>query len=106
MIHFKTYLLCLGLALTTASCSQDDFDSTEATSEKLVDMSFIAGSSQPVTRTVLGTDGSTVTWQANDKIGIGFKGYQPRIIPSPLQPQEVMCISGEKHQMSITYHTS
>ena len=81
MIHFKTYLLCLGLALTTASCSQDDFDNTEATSEKLVDMSFIAGSSQPVTRTVLGTDGSTVTWQANDKIGIGFKGYQPKNYP-------------------------
>lgn len=73
MKHFKTYLLCLGLALTTASCSQDDFDNTEATSEKLVDMSFIAGSSQPVTRTVLGTDGSTVTWQTNDQIGIGYK---------------------------------
>ncbi len=73
MKHFKTYLLCLGLALTTASCSQDDFDSTEATSEKLVDMSFIAGSSQPVTRTVLGTDGSTVTWQTNDQIGISYK---------------------------------
>ena len=73
MKHFKTYLLCLGLALTTASCSQDDFDSTEATSEKLVDMSFIAGASQPVTRTVLGTDGSTVTWQTNDQIGIGYK---------------------------------
>ena len=72
MKHFKTYLLCLGLALTTASCSQDDFDSTEATSEKLVEMSFIAGSSQPVTRTVLGSDGATVTWQANDKIGIGY----------------------------------
>lgn len=72
MKHFKTYLLCLGLSLTTASCSQDDFDSTEATSEKLVDMSFIAGSSQPVTRTVLGSDGSTVTWQTNDQIGIGY----------------------------------
>ena len=72
MKHFKTYLLCLGLALTTASCSQDDFDSTEATSEKLVEMSFIAGSSQPVTRTVLGSDGATVTWQTNDKIGIGY----------------------------------
>ena len=81
MKHFKTYLLCLGLALTTASCSQDDFDSTEATSEKLVEMSFIAGSSQPVTRTVLGSDGSTVTWQANDKIGIGFKGNQPKNYP-------------------------
>ena len=81
MKHFKTYLLCLGLALTTASCSQDDFDSTEATSEKLVEMSFIAGSSQPVTRTELGTDGSTVTWQTNDQIGIGFKGYQPKNYP-------------------------
>ena len=81
MKHFKTYLLCLGLALTTASCSQDDFDSTGATSEKLVEMSFIAGSSQPVTRTVLGSDGSTVTWQTNDKIGIGFKGNQPKNYP-------------------------
>ncbi len=81
MKNFKTYLLCLGLALTTASCSQDDFDSTEATSEKLVEMSFIAGSSQPVTRTELGTDGSTVTWQTNDQIGIGFKGYQPKNYP-------------------------
>ena len=72
MKHFKTYLLYLGLALTTASCSQDDFDSTEATSEKLVEMSFIAGSSQPVTRTVLGSDGATVTWQTNDQIGIGY----------------------------------
>ena len=80
MKHFKTYLLCLGLALTTASCSQDDFDSTEATSEKLVEMSFIAGSSQPVTRTVLGADGATVTWQTNDKIGIGF-GDQPKNYP-------------------------
>ena len=81
MKHFKTYLLCLGLALTTVSCSQDDFDSTEATSEKLVEMSFIAGSSQPITRTVLGSDGATVTWQANDKIGIGFKGDQPKNYP-------------------------
>ena len=81
MIHFKTYLLCLGLALTTASCSQDDFDSTEATSEKLVEMSFIAGSSQPVTRTVLGSDGATVTWQTNDKIGIGFKSPTAKNYP-------------------------
>ena len=65
----------------TASCSQDDFDSTEATSEKLVEMSFIAGSSQPVTRTVLGSDGATVTWQANDKIGIGFKSPSAKNYP-------------------------
>ena len=81
MKHFKTYLLCLGLALTTASCSQDDFDSTEATSEKLVEMSFIAGSSQPVTRTILGSDGATVTWQTNDKIGIGFKSPSAKNYP-------------------------
>lgn len=81
MKHFKTYLLCLGFALTTASCSQDDFDSTEATSEKLVEMSFIAGSSQPVTRTVLGSDGATVNWQANDKIGIGFKSPSAKNYP-------------------------
>ncbi|MBF1612195.1 MAG: hypothetical protein HXO37_08590, partial [Prevotella sp.] len=81
MKHFKTYLLCLGLALTTASCSKDDFDSTEATSEKLVEMSFIAGSSQPVTRTVLGSDGATVTWQTNDKIGIGFNSPTAKNYP-------------------------
>ena len=73
MKHFKTYLLCLGLALTTASCSQDDFESNDTTSDKLIDMSFTAGTAQPVTRTVLGEDGSTVTWQTNDQIGIGYK---------------------------------
>ena len=72
MKHFKTYLLCLGLALTTASCSQDDFESNDTASDKLVDMSFKAGTAQPVTRTVLGEDGSTVTWQKNDQIGIGY----------------------------------
>ena len=72
MKHFKTYLLCLGLALTTASCSQDDFESNNTASDKLVDMSFKAGTAQPVTRTVLGEDGSTVTWQKNDQIGIGY----------------------------------
>ena len=81
MKHFKAYLLCLGLALITVSCSQDDFGNSDSDSENLVEMSFIAGSSQPVTRTVLGTDGSTVTWQTNDKIGIGFKGNQPKNYP-------------------------
>ena len=81
MKHFKAYLLCLGLALITVSCSQDDFGNSDSDSENLVEMSFIAGSSQPVTRTVLGSDGATVTWQANDKIGIGFKGYQPKNYP-------------------------
>ncbi len=81
MKHFKAYLLCLGLALITVSCSQDDFGNGDSDSEELVEMSFIAGSSQPVTRTVLGSDGATVTWQANDKIGIGFKGNQPKNYP-------------------------
>ena len=81
MKQFKAYLLCLGLALITVSCSQDDFGNGDSDSEELVEMSFIAGSSQPVTRTVLGSDGATVTWQANDKIGIGFKGYQPKNYP-------------------------
>ncbi|EGW46706.1 hypothetical protein HMPREF0666_02197 [Prevotella sp. C561] len=81
MKHFKAYLLCLGLALITVSCSQDDFGNSDSDSENLVEMSFIAGSSQPVTRTVLGSDGATVTWQANDKIGIGFKGNQPKNYP-------------------------
>lgn len=81
MKQFKAYLLCLGLALITVSCSQDDFGNSDNDSENLVEMSFIAGSSQPVTRTVLGSDGATVTWQANDKIGIGFKGNQPKNYP-------------------------
>ena len=81
MKHFKAYLLCLGLALITVSCSQDDFGNGDSDSENLIEMSFIAGSSQPITRTVLGSDGATVTWQANDKIGIGFKGYQPKNYP-------------------------
>ena len=81
MKHLRHYLLVLGLALITVSCSQDDFGNGDSDSENLVEMSFIAGSSQPITRTVLGSDGATVTWQANDKIGIGFKGYQPKNYP-------------------------
>ena len=80
MKQFKAYLLCLGLALITISCSQDDFGNGDSDSEELVEMSFIAGSSQPVTRTVLGSDGATVTWQTNDKIGIGY-GKQPKNCP-------------------------
>ena len=81
MKQFKAYLLCLGLALITISCSQDDFGNGDSDSENLVEMSFIAGSSQPVTRTVLGTDGATVTWQTNDKIGIGFKSPTAKNYP-------------------------
>ena len=81
MKHFKAYLLCLGLALITVSCSQDDFGNGDSDSENLVEMSFIAGSSQPITRIVLGSDGATVTWQANDKIGIGFKSPSAKNFP-------------------------
>ena len=81
MKHFKAYLLCLGLALITVSCSQNDFGNGDSDSENLVEMSFIAGSSQPITRTVLGSDGATVTWQANDKIGIGFKSPSAKNFP-------------------------
>ena len=82
----KTYALCMGLALSVVSCSKDDFGDGDTTDEQLVEMSFTSTglekpsteetasqSNQIKTRTVLGSDGATVTWQANDKIGIGFK---------------------------------
>ena len=90
----KTYALCMGLALSVVSCSKDDFGDGDTTDEQLVEMSFtstglekpsteetVSQSNQIKTRTVLGSDGATVTWQANDKIGIGFKGYQPKNYP-------------------------
>ena len=90
----KTYALCMGLALSVVSCSKDDFGDGDTTDEQLVEMSFTSTglekpsteeaasqSNQIKTRTVLGSDGATVTWQANDKIGIGFKGYQPKNFP-------------------------
>ncbi len=90
----KTYALCMGLALSVVSCSKDDFGDGDTTDEQLVEMSFTSTglekpsteetasqSNQIKTRTVLGSDGATVTWQANDKIGIGFKGYQPKNYP-------------------------
>ena len=86
----KTYALCMGLALSVVSCSKDDFGDGDTTDEQLVEMSFTSTglekpsteetasqSNQIKTRTVLGSDGATVTWQANDKIGIGF-GKQPK----------------------------
>ena len=92
--QLKTYALCIGLALSVASCSNDDFEGTDTTDGQLVDMTFVSAglespsnaeditpSNQAKTRTVLGSDGTTVTWQANDKIGIGFKGYQPKNYP-------------------------
>lgn len=90
----KTYALCMGLALSVVSCSKDDFGDGDTTDEQLVEMAFTSTglekpsteetasqSNQIKTRTVLGSDGATVTWQANDKIGIGFKGYQPKNYP-------------------------
>ena len=92
--RLKTYALCIGLALSVVSCSNDDFEGTNTTDDQLVDMTFVSAglespsnaeditpSNQAKTRTVLGSDGTTVTWQANDKIGIGFKGYQPKNYP-------------------------
>ena len=89
----KTYALCMGLALSVVSCSKDDFGDGDTTDEQLVEMSFTSTglekpsteetasqSNQIKTRTVLGSDGATVTWQANDKIGIGF-GKQPKNYP-------------------------
>ena len=92
--RLKTYALCIGLALSVVSCSNDDFEGTNGTDDQLVDMTFVSAglespsnaeditpSNQAKTRTVLGSDGTTVTWQANDKIGIGFKGNQPKNYP-------------------------
>ena len=92
--RLKTYALCIGLALSVVSCSNDDFEGTNSTDDQLVDMTFVSAglespsnaeditpSNQAKTRTVLGSNGTTVTWQANDKIGIGFKGYQPKNYP-------------------------
>ena len=92
--RLKTYALCIGLALSVVSCSNDDFEGTNGTDDQLVDMTFVSAglespstaeditpSNQANTRTVLGSNGTTVTWQANDKIGIGFKGYQPKNYP-------------------------
>ncbi|WP_315330587.1 hypothetical protein [Prevotella histicola] len=92
--RLKTYALCIGFALSVVSCSNDDFEGTNSTDDQLVDMTFVSAglespsnaeditpSNQAKTRTVLGSNGTTVTWQANDKIGIGFKGYQPKNYP-------------------------
>ena len=92
--QLKTYALCIGLALSVASCSNDDFEGTDTTDGQLVDMTFVSAglespsnaeditpSNQAKTRTVLGSDGTTVTWQANDKIGIGFKSPTAKNYP-------------------------
>ena len=90
----KTYALCMGLVLSVVSCSKDDFGDGDTTDEQLVEMSFTSTglekpsteetasqSNQIKTRTVLGSDGATVTWQANDKIGIGFKSPSAKNFP-------------------------
>ena len=90
----KTYALCMGLALSVVSCSKDDFGDGDTKDEQLVEMSFTSTglekpsteetasqSNQIKTRTVLGSDGATVTWQANDKIGIGFKSPTAKNYP-------------------------
>ena len=90
----KTYALCMGLALSVVSCSKDDFGDGNTTDEQLVEMSFTSTglekpsteetasqSNQIKTRTVLGSDGATVTWQTNDKIGIGFKSPSAKNYP-------------------------
>ena len=90
----KTYALCMSLALSVVSCSKDDFGDGDTTDEQLVEMSFTSTglekpsteetasqSNQIKTRTVLGSDGATVTWQANDKIGIGFKSPTAKNYP-------------------------
>ena len=92
--QLKTYALCIGLALSVVSCSNDDFEGTNGTDDQLVDMTFVSAglespsnaeaitpSNQAKTRTVLGSDGTTVTWQANDKIGIGFKSPTAKNYP-------------------------
>ena len=92
--QLKTYALCIGLALSVVSCSNDDFEGTNTTDDQLVDMTFVSAglespsnaeditpSNQAKTRTVLGSDGTTVTWQANDKIGIGFKSPTAKNYP-------------------------
>ena len=92
--RLKTYALCIGLALSVVSCSNDDFEGTNSTDGQLVDMTFVSAglespsnaeditpSNQAKTRTVLGSNGTTVTWQANDKIGIGFKSPTAKSYP-------------------------
>ena len=73
MKHIKTYLSFLGIALVFASCAKDELYNKETNNEELIDMVFTAGSKHPLSRTVLGTDGETVTWQENDQIGIGYQ---------------------------------
>ena len=64
---FKTYLSFLGIALYCIMC-KDELYNKETNNEELIDMVFTAHSNHPLSRTVLGADGGTVTWQENVKL--------------------------------------
>ena len=81
---FKTYLSFLGIALVFASCAKDELYNKETNNEELIDMVFTAGSKHPLSRTVLGADGETVTWQENDQIGIGYQ-YSANNVTRPFK---------------------
>ena len=84
MKYFKTYLSFLGIALVFASCAKDELYNKETNNEELIDMVFTAGSKHPLSRTVLGADGETVTWQENDQIGIGYQ-YSANNVTRPFK---------------------
>lgn len=86
MKRIATYLLC-GITLFAAvSCANDDEMVNENTEDNLVSMSFQTGDAPNYdndtadsakatgTRTALNPDKSSVTWNANDKISIGYQG--------------------------------
>ena len=81
---FKTYLSFLGIALVFASCAKDELYNKETNNEELIDMVFTAHSNHPLSRTVLGADGETVTWQENDQIGIGYQ-YSNNNVTKPFK---------------------
>lgn len=70
-----SFLLCGSMVFGAASCSNDYgvFDQNTQ-SENLVDLSFFSKDGHSITRTALATDGSSVIWNANDVIGIGYQG--------------------------------
>lgn len=86
MKRIATYLLC-GIALLAAvSCANDDEMVNESAEDNLVSMSFQTGDAPNYdndtadsakatgTRTALNPDKSSVTWNANDIISIGYQG--------------------------------
>ena len=70
-----SFLLCGSMVFGAVSCSNDYgvFDQNTQ-SENLVDLSFFSKDGHSKTRTALATDGNSVIWNANDVIGIGYKG--------------------------------